>query len=394
MSTSPTSQTERAVSSQGRRAHSRQSVSLLAIAVGSLVVAALMIRPLTPSRQDLGSSEAESAQPSARGPVTAQSFGGLSWSPDGSALLAESADGLLVVSPGGDRLARIPGDVGAWLDSDTIAAWSSSYGDPSSGTVELYAVDGRLEKRFTGSFGSPVAADVSGGFALPESSASSPTYRLLVAGASMSGPRAGIPLAMTSQEIAVLLPSPSSGVGPGLVGSLSLDAVDGRRVRVFNSVFVSSAIRPRFSSDGRYLAVCASEEVDRECQLAVLDSTTGSVSLLGEPPSVFSWLPDDRLLFSSGSGPIGEWSAGSLSPLTLPSGSYVLASSRGDLVLWWPDGRPVVRILLGGREHDVQVSGDLVGTLAWSPDGESLAVVVWLPDKTHGQALTILAVAG
>jgi hypothetical protein len=198
---------------------------------------------------------------------------------------------------------------------------------------------------------------------------------------------------VSADLVAVLSPLPTESGGPGMTGSLSLVSQDGHQVQQFDGVFVSSATRPVFSTTGRYLAACASATTKADCGLAVLDTNTGKVSFLGQPATIFSWLPGDRLLASSGLGPVTQWSAGAITSTAVPTGSYGVASNNGEIAVWWPDNRPIVRLIspTTGIERDVSLSGDFVGILAWSPDSTHLALVTWLPNKSQGQLLSVIS---
>jgi hypothetical protein len=340
-------------------------------------------------------------RPTTSGAWSYTGFAGLSWSSDGSLLMASADVGIVLLDKDtGTVHAEMPGTWAGWIGADRIAVWTAVQGEPGHGSVAIRTTDGTQVETIAGDFGVPIFGQGVARLALPNNwqSASSATFRVWD-GSSLSEARAGIPLAWSPDGslLAVLLPSDKVSVGMGVSGRLAIERQDGTLVKEFGQPWVNSALAGlTFSPDGVYVSACVSIEGAPEwpdCSVSVLNVATGAVTKLAPNGGITTWLPGDRLLISGLDITAVEWDRGGTTPADIPPDTAASASIKGDLAFEWGDERTTVQLRVGGVDRAVNVGAKTVGQPylgVWSPDGSVVAFVVHGPEPAGGQVIVFV----
>ena len=311
----------------------------------------------------------------------------IGWAPDGRHLLLDSG-ALEVVDADGRTVTSPTGAVATWIDPNRLATWTPAQAGSIDGSVVVAGLDGSTVP-ISGSYsGLGFAGDGAGDLTLMPVGGygSSPADRFVTwSNARVGDFMPGWPLGW-SRDGSTLIVATTSPIA-GTAGSSRSVAIAVMirpfvaKARPIASLWVDPDYVPVFDSTSTHVAfACAAVGDLGTCHQIVVDLTTDTVHDVGrQPPGLpLTWVRDGGLLLAtratSGPGTLFEWNGSAVVASELPSASWAVAASSGNvaLVTEAADGSHTTRIITSNGAIAAEMAGIAE---AWSADGSAVAIM-------------------
>ena len=321
------------------------------------------------------------------------------WAPDGAHLLVYDVGGGDVLDAAGQERWGFDAWQTGWLGPTTIGAAGKSGPGAALETVRLYDLSGSQTGEVSTVFESVRYGgghDIfAGTYPGNGDFAQGGTFSIWN-GTAVSRPQPGNAQAWSDDgsRLAVLLP-PWTNEKVAMDGRLAIVDGTGKQVFALDGWYGSTLGDYTFSPNGRYLAGCLTRDPDNFEQVAVVDTTTGQVTVLGGACSGLAWT-DEPALYAPSTGLGKKWirwtpAEGAVPVPGVSHDSVVLAARNGNIAAWSPTEPAMLDLVVKGVFEQRQLSGPLPDNgsyitpyVSWRPDGQALAVVYSRSGKSDG----------